>query len=198
LRANPLRCKVAASWQADVFDGNSHQQGPNVHRPHLGRDADRGDGPFLPCTWAHRSRRNLGAPEALIPVQGLLEIFVFVPLVLIGVELLETLKAYVKKDAIHIRVVLQVAQIAMARKVILEEPNAVASLTLYGIAARILALGMAFFFERQAKPETGHGFLDAGQPVQASTQKHTAHRLATEHAARLYGPREGARPKEVA
>jgi hypothetical protein len=43
--------------------------------------------------------------------------------VLIGVELLETLKAYVGKDVIHVRVVLEVALIAMARKVIIEEPN---------------------------------------------------------------------------
>jgi uncharacterized membrane protein (DUF373 family) len=87
-------------------------------------------------------------PRFLIPVQGLLEIFGYFLLVLIGVELLETLKAYVKKDAIHVRVVLEVALIAMARKVIIEEPNTVSSLTLFGIAALILALGIAFYFER--------------------------------------------------
>jgi uncharacterized membrane protein (DUF373 family) len=92
-------------------------------------------------------------PRFLIPVQGLLEIFGYLLLVLIGVELLETLKAYVKKDVIHVRVVLEVALIAMARKVIIEEPNAVPSLTLFGIAALILALGVAFYFERQAKKE---------------------------------------------
>ncbi len=53
-------------------------------------------------------------------------------LVLIGIELLETLKAYFKKDVIHERVVLEVALIAMARKVIIEEPNTVSSLTLVG------------------------------------------------------------------
>lgn len=93
-------------------------------------------------------------PRFLIPVQGLLEIFGYFLLVLIGVELLETLKAYVKQDVIHVRVVLEVALIAMARKVIIEEPNAVSSLTLFGIAALILALGVAFYFERQAKRET--------------------------------------------
>jgi uncharacterized membrane protein (DUF373 family) len=98
-------------------------------------------------------------PKWLIPVQGLLEIFGYFLLVLIGVELLETLKAYVRKDVIHVRVVLEVALIAMARKVIIEEPNTVPSLTLFGIAALILALGIAFYFERQAKRETGHGIL---------------------------------------
>jgi uncharacterized membrane protein (DUF373 family) len=92
-------------------------------------------------------------PRFLIRVQGLLEIFGYV---LIGVELLETLKAYLKKDVIHVRVVLEVALIAMARKVITEEPNTVPSLTLLGIAALILALALAFYFERQAKREPRH------------------------------------------
>jgi uncharacterized membrane protein (DUF373 family) len=85
-------------------------------------------------------------PRFLIRVQGLLEIFGYFLLVLIGVELLETLKAYMKRDVIHVRVVLEVALIAMARKVIIEEPNTVPSLTLFGIAA--------FYFERQAKRES--------------------------------------------
>jgi uncharacterized membrane protein (DUF373 family) len=89
-------------------------------------------------------------PRFLIRVQGLLEIFGYFLLVLIGVELLETLKAYLKKDTIHVRVVIEVALIAMARKVIIEEPNAVPSLTLLGIAALILALAIAFYFERQS------------------------------------------------
>ena len=93
-------------------------------------------------------------PRYLIPVQGLLEIFGYFLLVLIGVELLETLKAYLKKDVIHVRVVLEVALIAMARRVIIEEPNAVPSLTLFGIAALILALGIACYFERQGQKES--------------------------------------------
>jgi uncharacterized membrane protein (DUF373 family) len=95
-------------------------------------------------------------PRFLIRVQGLLEIFGYFLLVLIGVELLETLKAYLKKDVIHIRVVLEVALIAMARKVIIEEPNTVPGLTLFGIAALILALGIAFHVERQARREPAH------------------------------------------
>jgi len=95
-------------------------------------------------------------PRFLIRVQGLLEIFGYFLLVLIGVELIETLKAYLKKDVIHIRVVLEVALIAMARKVIIEEPNTVPGLTLFGIAALILALGIAFHFERQAPKQASH------------------------------------------
>ena len=92
-------------------------------------------------------------PRFLIPVQGLLEIFSFFLLVLIGVELLETLKAYVRKDVIHVRLVLEVALIAMARKVIILEPNSVTALTLFGMAALISALGLAFYLERKAHRE---------------------------------------------
>ncbi len=92
-------------------------------------------------------------PRFLIPVQGLLEIFSFCLLILIGVELLETLKAYLRRDVIHVRLVLEVALIAMARKVIILEPNTIPAATLFGVAALILALGVAFYFERQAHRE---------------------------------------------
>ena len=96
-------------------------------------------------------------PRFIIRVQGLLEIFGYFLLVLIGVELLETLKAYLTKDVIHVRVVLEVALIAMARKVIIAEPNVIPALTLLGIAALILALAVAFYFERQAKQRLAPG-----------------------------------------
>ena len=47
-------------------------------------------------------------PRFLIPVQDLVELFGYFLLVLIGVELLETLKGYIKKNALHARVVLEV------------------------------------------------------------------------------------------
>jgi uncharacterized membrane protein (DUF373 family) len=91
------------------------------------------------------------SPRFLIPVQGLLDIFGYFLLVLIGAELLETLRAYLKQDVIHVRVVLEVALIAMARKAIIAEPDAAPGLTLLGVAALILALAIAFYFERQTE-----------------------------------------------
>lgn len=87
-------------------------------------------------------------PRFLIPVQGLLEVFGYFLLVLIGVELLETVKMYLKNDVIHVRVVIEVALIAMARKAITEEPASVPTPTLFGVAALILALAIAAFFQR--------------------------------------------------
>lgn len=88
-------------------------------------------------------------PRFLISVESLLDIFGYFLLVLIGVELLETLRAYMRKDVIHVRVVLEVALIAMARKAIIAEPSTMPGLALFGLAALILALGVAFHFERQ-------------------------------------------------
>src|SRR5215469_3979907 len=90
-------------------------------------------------------------PRFLIPVQGLMDIFGYFLLVLIGVELLETLKMYLKRDIIQISVVIEVALIAMARKVITEEPESVSAFTLFGIAALILALAAAFYLERHSR-----------------------------------------------
>ncbi len=55
-----------------------------------------------------------------------------------------------KKDVIHVRKVLEVALIAVARQAIIDEPNTAPGLTLFGVAALILALGVAFYFERQS------------------------------------------------
>ena len=58
---------------------------------------------------------------------------------------------YLKRDTIQLRVVIEVALIAMARKVITEELESVSSLTLFAIAALILALAIALYFERHAR-----------------------------------------------
>jgi uncharacterized membrane protein (DUF373 family) len=94
-------------------------------------------------------------PRFLISVESLLDVFGYFLLVLIGVELLETLKGYLNKEALHVRVVLEVALIAMARKAITQEPNAVSPLTLLGFAAMILALAVAFYFERSSDKSSG-------------------------------------------
>ncbi|MGA9527488.1 MAG: phosphate-starvation-inducible PsiE family protein [Terriglobales bacterium] len=91
------------------------------------------------------------SPRFLLPVQGLLDIFGYFLLVLIGVELLETLRAYLKQDVIHVRVVLEVALIAMARKAIIQEPGAAPGMALFGTAALIVALALAFYFERRTE-----------------------------------------------
>ena len=94
-------------------------------------------------------------PIMLLGIDELLEIFGFFLLVLIGVELLETIKAYFDEHVVHVEVVLEVAMIAIARKVITLEVKDLPSLTLIGISAIILALAVAFYFvKRTTSPHT--------------------------------------------
>ena len=83
-------------------------------------------------------------PIILLEIDELLEIFGFFLLVLIGIELLETIKAYLMTNVVHVEIVLEVALIAIARKVIILDISQYESLTLIGVAALISAVGLAF------------------------------------------------------
>lgn len=87
----------------------------------------------------------LSPPVFLLQVDELLNVFGFFLLVLIGVELLGTIQSYLMEHVIHVEVVVEVALIAIARKVIILEVKDVPSISLIGIAAIILALTGAYF-----------------------------------------------------
>ena len=88
-------------------------------------------------------------PIILLEIDELLEIFGFFLLVLIGIELLETIKAYLITHVVHVEIVLEVALIAIARKVIILDIDRYESLTLLGVAALISAVALAFFVIRR-------------------------------------------------
>lgn len=90
-------------------------------------------------------------PVLLLEVDELLEIFGFFLLILIGVELLETIKAYLRDNVIHVEIVLEVALIAVARKVIVLDLSKYDGLGVLAIAALIIALAGAFSLERRAR-----------------------------------------------
>lgn len=90
-------------------------------------------------------------PRFLIAVPDLLEIFGYFLLVVIGVELLDTLRGYINKNVAHARVVLEVGLIAVVRKVITMEPTTMSAMTMLGIAALIVALGLALYFENKSR-----------------------------------------------
>jgi uncharacterized membrane protein (DUF373 family) len=91
-------------------------------------------------------------PIILLEVDELLEIFGFFLLILIGVELLQTIMAYLRDNVIHVEIVLEVALIAVARKVIVLDHGKYDGNTILAIAALIVALGVAFLLERRARP----------------------------------------------
>jgi uncharacterized membrane protein (DUF373 family) len=89
-------------------------------------------------------------PVLLLEVDELLELFGAFLLVLIGVELLDTIKIYITKKTIHVEVVLLVGIIAIARKVVILEPTKMDALTLIGIAAIVSALTFGYYFVKLA------------------------------------------------
>jgi uncharacterized membrane protein (DUF373 family) len=84
-------------------------------------------------------------PMFLLVINDLLEIFGFFMLVLIGIELLETIKAYLTDSVVHVEIVLEVALIAIARKVIILDIEKYNGITIIGTAGLILAVAAAYY-----------------------------------------------------
>jgi len=80
----------------------------------------------------------------------ILEIFGYFLLILIGVELLETIKAYLIKNEIHVEIIVLVAIIAVARKIILLDPfvesgEILTSATMIALGVVIIALSASYY-----------------------------------------------------
>lgn len=90
-------------------------------------------------------------PIFLLEIGELLNIFGFVLLILIGIELLETIKAYLVENVVHVEIVLEVALIAIARKVIVLDTEKYPPGILLAIAALILTLAVGFYLERKGR-----------------------------------------------
>lgn len=88
-------------------------------------------------------------PVFFLEIDELLELFGFFLLILIGIELLETIKAYLQDQVVHSEVVLEVALIAIARKVIILDLKEYDTTILIGIAALILAISGAYYIVRR-------------------------------------------------
>ena len=84
-----------------------------------------------------------------IQVEKLLDIFGLFLLVLIGVELLDTIRAYLTEHVVHEEVILVAALIAVARKVIVLDVKETDPAMVFGIAAIILAVAIAYWIVKR-------------------------------------------------
>jgi uncharacterized membrane protein (DUF373 family) len=82
-------------------------------------------------------------------------------LVLIGVELLDTIKAYFLENAIHVEIVVLLAIIAIARKVILLDPTGMSGFDygfeLIGIGIIVVGLSAGYYLIKKAGIKIGPG-----------------------------------------
>jgi uncharacterized membrane protein (DUF373 family) len=81
-----------------------------------------------------------------LEIDEIFRIFGFFFIILIGFELVETIEMYFKDNVIHAEVVLLVAVIAVARKVILLDLEKYDPLAIIGLGIIILALGGCYWF----------------------------------------------------
>lgn len=90
-------------------------------------------------------------PTYWLGIDQLFKIFGFFLILLIGLELLETIKAYLTENVVHSEIVLEVALIAISRKVIILNVKDYNPLTIIGIAALILSISVAYFFIKRCR-----------------------------------------------
>jgi uncharacterized membrane protein (DUF373 family) len=95
----------------------------------------------------------ISEPYLLLEINELLSIFGLFLLILIGVELLETFKIYLREQSINVQVVFLVAMIAIARKVIILEPDKYPSVTLIGIGFIIIALASGYYLVKKSQDD---------------------------------------------
>lgn len=81
----------------------------------------------------------------LISLNTLMDSFGGFLLILIGIELLETIKVYLKQNIVHVEVVVLVAIIALARKIVIINIEEVPVNTTIGMALLIISLAVAYF-----------------------------------------------------
>ena len=93
----------------------------------------------------------LKPPFLLLNIEEMLYVFGFFLMVLIGIELMETVKIYLEEETVHVEVILMVAIIAISRKVIIMDIKNIGALDLLGIAAVVLALSSGYFLIKRGR-----------------------------------------------
>ncbi|MFZ7111443.1 MAG: phosphate-starvation-inducible PsiE family protein [Desulfatiglandales bacterium] len=88
-------------------------------------------------------------PLFVVNAQNLMELFSLFLIILIGIELLETIKAYLNENIIHVELVVLVAIIAIARKVIVWDFDKYSYIELFALSAIVIALGGTYFLVKR-------------------------------------------------
>ena len=85
-----------------------------------------------------------------LETKGILAAFEFFLLILIGLELMETIKSFLETKKIQVEIVIILAIIAVARKIIIIDPMTITNDVLFGIGVVVFALTAGYFFIKKA------------------------------------------------
>lgn len=99
----------------------------------------------------------LTPPLFLLEIDELQDLFGQFLLVLIGIELMYTMKLYIEDRAIHLEAVLAVALIAVARKIIVVEPKQLSPGALLAVAAMVVGLAVGHYLVQRGRREKSRG-----------------------------------------
>jgi len=94
---------------------------------------------------------NFKGPLNFMVLDNLLAIFGLFLLILIGVELLETMKIYLRDDTVHIEVIILVAIIAIARKAVVLDLEKVDAITIMSLGVLVIALATGYFIIKKVQ-----------------------------------------------
>jgi uncharacterized membrane protein (DUF373 family) len=89
-------------------------------------------------------------PLLMLNVSEILDLFAAMLVVLIGVELLDTIKVYITDRTIRVELILSVGLVAITRKVIILDSTHMEGLTLIGIASVVLSLSASYMLVKRA------------------------------------------------
>jgi uncharacterized membrane protein (DUF373 family) len=107
------------------------------------------------------AKQLLAPPRFLLDFKEMLTVFAFFLMVLIGLELVETIKMYLDENVFHVEVVVLVAIIAVARKIIVIDYDSVSYEMLLSIGALMIALSAGYFLlKRATTPSKSEEFGD--------------------------------------
>ena len=123
------------------------------------------------------SATNLGDDDAynnpalFLDIDELLTYFGLFFMILIGLELLETIKMYLKDDQIHVELVMLVALIAVGRKVILLDLKQMEPMAIIGLALIIISLATSYYIIRKVHPDSQNKNSQLGHSSAQSESK---------------------------
>jgi len=81
----------------------------------------------------------------LFSVDALGELFGIFLVILIGIELLQAVKAFLEEEIVHVEIVVLVAIIAIARKVIVWEFKELSAMETFALSGMMLVLAITYF-----------------------------------------------------
>lgn len=89
-------------------------------------------------------------PFHILDEKLMMGLFGSILIVLIGIELLDTIKVYLRDDIVHVETVILVAIIALARKIIVMDFDKYTPMALIGLAVLVIVLAAGYYLIKHA------------------------------------------------